>query len=746
MEQDIQLGKVATKIKEIFEQHGNGSEMEEYFESLSLEDVSSLSDEDIQFLLDIFIPIKETLDIVAVLWEITGVQGEFQKAHSNLLPAIINQVKGDPMIVAYVWSNTVPEVQKASLPSIIDQVKGDPELVEKIWGKTVQEAQEANSKLLLSIIDQVKGNPEQVANVWVHTVPEVQKEAQKANSKLFPSIIDQVKGNPKLVERIWRSTVREIQEANLHSIIVDYAKGNPELVAKIWGNTVQKIQEANLHSIIVDYAKGNPKLVAKIWGNTVQEAQKANSDLFPSIIGQVKGYPGMLVESVWEKTVPEVQKANLPSIIDLVKEDSRLVSRAWRNTVPEAQKANLHSIIVDYAKGNPELVVLVWALSVKEAQENKIKEVIDIILKENSDLVGEVLLHTHPEVMEQIWSKTDKEFQKSKIEKIIKLVQENSKLIGVIWANTDKEVKNEKFVSILESNPPEIVNKILKSTNPKELNDLWDMLEPDKQKQYFDVIIDVLCNNPEAKGMLSEFLKKIDERIDAEKLSDILMMKDQEYIYKYMMDEILKKNIGKENIDIEGINQEIGKINEIFLTNNLPEFFKLYSFFKFHPNHNSNNQHFYAGISNEERDKKILQDLFTTELESDNSQMIEFLELIYNGNIAYQSQLNGKELPEEEKAILLVYSDTLSNLYKIYGNKKLDKIDNSIEKIEILRKLENIGENENVGDYILTQFLKQIGLNIEKYAQGKENLSENLLEYMRKDKERSQEKNRKKLK
>lgn len=216
----------------------------------------------------------------------------------------------------------------------------------------------------------------------------------------------------------------------------------------------------------------------------------------------------------------------------------------------------------------------------------------------------------------------------------------------------------------------------------------------------------------------------IAHKIEFDKLEEILSMKDAEHVQSYLLDNVILKNMGQENIDVEGINSAIEKTHEIFLTSTLPTNFKLFEFFKYHKNHNSKNANFYNGIEDETRDMIISRDLFRTLVESDDIQMRNFLELLYNGNIALNQENSNDDI---SKAILLEYRDILFSLAKATEDIHLAKTQDYMQDLTRIKKHFNLEDGQDIGDALLERYFKDTGI---EYQQEGRNIVETLLEVM----------------
>ena len=599
--------------------------------------------------------------------------------------------------------------------------------------------QKANADLLPKIID---GCARYIDEIWIET-PE---ELQKANADLLPEIIKEFANDQKQIGNIWKATIEEIQKEKFEEVINNVKEYRASLVS-IWEATIEEIQREKFEEII-KYAKDHIWLIDYIWQATTEEIQK---EKFEEIIEQVSEqlqYVSSGVAGIWGGTREDVQREKFEEVIKYAKdnEDKELIGNIWKATIEEIQKEKFEEVI-KYAKDNEdkELIGNIWEATIEEIQREKFEEVIKYA-KDNEELI------------DNIWKATTEEIQKEKFEEIIEQVSEQlqdiSKGVAGIWESTKEDVQREKLdylFDIIENRVTkkgkkirnsEEFKKILEGTKPNILFDIWGKLTLKEQKDNFEIVCNKLISSSDNCQYLPEFLRKVAPNIDTEKLTEILFIKDNEYLSKHIMNDILIKNIGNHNIDVESVNSQISKIYNIFLTSNLPEMFKMYKFFEYHPNHNSNNSKLYSSeMSKTDRDKKIIGDLFNAALDSNNSQLKDFLELLNNGNIAYNKKKNGYELEEFEEAILHSYGNILIDLYGFYNDGILDKSLEPSENIEMIRKKLEADEKANIGDVLLSEFLKEIDLNIEDYGKGSKSISINLLEYMEQERKNSLERN-----
>ena len=722
------------------------------------------------------------LSIIMGIWEETG--NEVQKENSEVFSQLIEMVENNPDLnnddkayrIEGIWEATVEEIQKENievLNQLIDNVINDEKLnfigkgrkLRDLWGATTAEVQKDNPGILCKIIKNLDeaDRANWIANVWESTKIETREEIE---IKVIEEIL---KGNEKddvsiVSDLYWWINEKGTKTERLSKIIDTLANNKDikeiiksEALMKMWGNTPQEVQQNNSKELskivnIIDSAPNIEKIgmLCEVWKNTTADGQKNNPDIFDRLIEIIENNADIddkarayALKNIWVFTKENIQVEKLEAFNRIRKnimdnpnlEEKTKISigeRLWMNSTAKVQAANLGML---------------------------------------NDLVKRMLESVNIEYKEigTIWRETAKDIQKDNISKIFKEVDDNPDmesyvkeiLAEQIWSNTDKEVQSERIINLIDllhdstdledESKAMMIDSILNNTNKNALNAeicnaLWDKMTPDLQKKHFETFINVFCKNQEANAKLPDFLRKINEEIDAEKLTELLTMKDNEYISKLMVNEIIGKSvIDNSDIDIEKINQEIETTHNMFLTDNLPEAFKLFTFFKYHEyNHSSHNTNLYSDeISNEARDKIMIKDLFKASLDSGNRQLENFMEILYNGDIAFNKKSNYNTLDENEYAMLYSYRDTLFDLYKIYGDEKLERTSDIYADIDKLRVTMRFDKGENIGENILFNFLKEIDFDLENYDKGNgQPIYETLLEHMREARKDALERNK----
>ena len=590
--------------------------------------------------------------------------------------------------ITYFNIKEIKDINK--LEKVLKLAENDPYLIANIWENVDKELKRENPELFSKIIEYVKGKPDVIGKIWINTDKEVQKE----QANLLIEIIEK------------EGKVRQI---TLFRRIIELVKEDSNVIGEIWINTDKEIQKKRIEELIEKF-KEKPDIIGEIWINTVKEVQRENAFLFSTIIEYVKGKPDV-IGKIWKNTDKEIQKASIVEVIDVLNESEIRTIGIWEDTDKEVQRDN--------AKLFCEII------------EN-VKE----------------FIKQYPFDFGVTWQNTDKEIQKETILEVIDQFKEKSDVIGEIWQNTDKEVQRENIKDLLEQTRIKAISfsivGIIQNSDSSILKDIWKLLSTEEKKEYFETIIDRVTKDSELCKDLPEILETIDKNLDTDRLSRILTMKDNEYLNKYVAKEILIKNIGNQSIDIEQVNGEIEKIFNIFFTNNLPEVFKLFEFFKFHRNHEyGENDKLYKGKTKEERDKIILSDLIVSSLDSNNNQFRNFLELLYNGNLAYTKLKNGHELDDLDKSFLSSYSDTLVSLYNLLKSDKIKNENDYLQNIKNIYSNLNLDETKDIGSQLLIQFFKQLDLDFSKYGEKLDAICENLLFFMENKRKEANETNRK---
>ena len=225
--------------------------------------------------------------------------------------------------------------------------------------------------------------------------------------------------------------------------------------------------------------------------------------------------------SIWNSTLYDVQKK---MVREVMKQFKRRKNMVWENTPEKIQQSEFKNVL-DEDWSN------IWHYTCEKVQEQYL----------------EFMLKRYPNNEAKIWGLTETNVQNIKILKIIQLYPDK---IPDIWMNTQPEVQTDFLIYIK--------------------NDFWNNLDIKDKKEKFPFIIKVLSLNYELVNYLNDFLKKIDEKIDSEKLIQLLTYDDFEFIYNGTINEVLLPNIGNDSIDVDILNPKISKLYNIFLTNNLP--------------------------------------------------------------------------------------------------------------------------------------------------------------------------------
>ena len=178
--------------------------------------------------------------------------------------------------------------------------------------------------------------------------------------------------------------------------------------------------------------------------------------------------------------------------------------------------------------------------------------------------------------------------------------------------------------------------------------------------------------------------------LDIEKQKDAILILDS--LSKSNSDELrrVKVPIALQILEREpeSYKETLNKIEEIYLTNNIPTVGKLYLVFQeLHPNflgeeNGKKRDDSYANIpslelaTKAERKHIIFSDLLRCALESNNRNIRDYLDVIEQGNILYEQLLSGElkleELDEKDAKIEMLskYRDILNSLYNVTSNGK----------------------------------------------------------------------------
>ena len=190
----------------------------------------------------------------------------------------------------------------------------------------------------------------------------------------------------------------------------------------------------------------------------------------------------------------------------------------------------------------------------------------------------------------------------------------------------------------------------------------------------------------------------------------------------------------------EEYNELLNKIEEIYLTNNIPTVGKLYLVFQeLHPNFlgeesNQMEDDSYANIpslnvmNKDERKHIIFSDLLMCSLESNNRNIRDYLDTIEQGNILYEQILSGElnldelDSKDEKIEILSKYRDILNALYNVTSKGKRkgnfrttsENLENNLKELDAL-----FGEDlieMNLPDRIIRTFAFGTGIRTLEQA------------------------------
>ncbi len=231
------------------------------------------------------------------------------------------------------------------------------------------------------------------------------------------------------------------------------------------------------------------------------------------------------------------------------------------------------------------------------------------------------------------------------------------------------------------------------------------------------------------KKSFQEYIKEFDKDINVEKIEYIskvlssLSLSNSSEIFRFRKE--LATQILKSNNPVE----TLGKIEDIFIRNNIPTFGKVYSCFEtLHPDlskfnfSNSIVSPVLAKSSNIRRKVIIFSDLVKSSFGSNNLSVNSFLKNIETGNSLYEQikegQIQYNDLDESEKKELNDFSKTLSTLYNntMKNRNKSESFyhtDNVISDIsELSKKLSPNGSLDyNLGDRVIRMFCGFAGIN-----------------------------------
>lgn len=252
--------------------------------------------------------------------------------------------------------------------------------------------------------------------------------------------------------------------------------------------------------------------------------------------------------------------------------------------------------------------------------------------------------------------------------------------------NTPEEIKEKFYKKAFTTSDLENISEFLKyfeNTDisysfPIDLNWLNDLegnineLNEEKVKIYKEYL---KISNPNVTGIFADFMKNNYGKIDDEKL----------YIVSDALTRLCNSNssemrsfvdtIAIQILDLENPIEELNKIEDIFLKNNLPTVGKIFSVFQIlHPDcsgfdfsENSKVSPILKDSGKFGKKTVIFADLLKAALGSNNRSIKEYLENIEKGNELFlkinSGELNFDSLEDEEKNVLKIYVEHLNTLY-----------------------------------------------------------------------------------
>ena len=658
-------------------------------ERINAIDLTSISIEDAARLLETAAEIEEQR-LISII------KSKFNSVSSKRRTQIIEQLidKNNIDAISYLWEEIDDSVQDRYIENILELPNDNYRAMENIWGGTNEKVQKNHFATIMENIDLNK-----IGFIWRLTNYKVQKEH-------FESIIRKIEDTEK--------------ENSFNSILF------------FWERTHGKVQKKYFESIL-EKAQDNRKCIIEMWEKTHEEAQKEH---FKKVLKKMQDDKND-VFLIWSKTTEEAKKKHFNTVLENMDNDKGSIFELWETSSVKVQKEHFKSVF-NKIQNDIGDIIGIWAITTEEVQ------------KENFQIIF-AKLKNDPNSILSMWESTAKEVQKENFLSVFEELKNDLNSILSMWKNTPEEVQREFFSTMyaqIQNNNRNIrdieqIKAFLKTSHYSLVSKIWDDLSKEEQKDSIGAFIEHLNSNPESCGYLPVFLKeKVSKDIDADKLAALLSIRDIEFVHKHIIEKILIQNIEDNEINIKEANLEIGKLYNIFLTNNLPEVFKIFQFFRLHDNHQTNNPNLYEGKSIEERDRIILGDLILSDLDSDNNQMKNFLKLLHNGDIAFRKKNNGYELESFEKAILLAYENSIKNLYEVFKDEELEEDLEGNDLIKNIRERMQIGEKENLGDCLLSALFEKLSLKIED---GKKVSIKSLLEYMQKRREEAIKRNAKEI-
>ncbi len=654
------------------------------------------------------------------IWEIVD-DGLKIESIDEVMKSIVNYIPKENMkhYVERIWDGASENVKQEIFSKIVDYIKEDESLIGSFWKEMSPEAKIANVSILPDIIDSL-GHSYIFRNDAHHVLDGID-----VPDSILKQAFERVKDIPSVILSLWSNhTSEEFQKDNVQ-FIVEFLK-HDYLNKDYAHNALDGVDVPDsILKLIFEHVRDDSIIMLSLWcNNTSEKFQQENMQIFYDLkqrFMQDKSFSNYkMLADLWKYTKDEVQTRIVlseidrgfgeNSIFDLIeftnKKDGSFENYAkdmWKSTNKKLRKQLYIPLLKKY-DNKSGLNYFSSLLS-----DEMTMDIIDNILKEFKD---------NPDKICTIWNglRGNTQIQEDSLYKIIGHANGNIEQIVNLWAGTNEKTQNNNvmriynFVKNLEKSTNNDIVWLLENTNIESLTKLFNNLTNENGEQlFYDFCKKLSQGTRKDIEKLNAFLKKCNQNIDidAEKITDILMMEDASYLAEKMSTEIFKNDVN--------INSEINTIHQIFLTNELPEVFKIHQFFLFHQNHEESNLNLYSTeTSIEDRDKKILGDLFLTALESNNKQMKDFLELIHNGDIIYEKIRNEKNINELDEAIMLQYRDVLYGLFNYKSMEKLDKTKDVLGDIESLREKLELNNSVKIGNRLLDNFLGETELQFKE--------------------------------
>jgi len=457
------------------------------------------------------------------------------------------------------------------------------------------------------------------------------------------------------------------------------------------------------------------------------------------------------IEKIWPSLKDDIKAREIMKVIQRECADDikiRILAYTNKKKIPEETikdmidlfKNNFNILLSIYGSNQSNSNIFLHTFKYMQDNPKHLKSILQLtsrkVILENMDYMIEGTSNKSKEafnyVVEAIWDNAKYKKYREEVLKLIKNdkthnLRMNPGLITKIWKyyQTEERENLDNVFNIIcidtdekgkKVENPESISIVLQNTELfEDFNRMWSKISSTEQEANILNVYKKVTDGSDEQFIA--FLENtFGKDIEYEKLNEILAMEDIEELKTKIKEAILLDFHDINDTWGNNVNEKINEFYDVFLTNNLPSIFKRYYKSKIN--------------EGEKNSKEYMSGLLKDDLDSHNTELANFLELLYYGDKAYEKKVHGQDLEELEQAILLSFSKAMLGLYRIFENKIIQEKTDCCENIMEIRRALYINRNKNKkspGDYVLRQFLDYIGF---EYENDENNISIKLLEKM----------------